>query len=411
MRKEARTLLKEVLLQHLEQEVSQVPAKQEIRKQHSFSEKFEQNMDKLINEQDRVISMEKKKKIKSHRRLFMQVAAACLAIVVVFGGGYAALSSWRAGSSQSYGSADSKNSYSGGAYDTAMAQDVMTEERETEEAAEEPAEMETPAGGISESASITESGAEDISDTSAAKAEQKLIYTIHMNLETTEYDALLTSIRAKVDELGGYIQSSEVIGTEERNNRSISMTIRISAEKRNELTETVKTEASVTYSSETAQDVTLEYVDTQARITSLRTEQKTLLGLLEKAEDINTVLAIQNQLTEVRYQLESYESQLKMLDNKVNYSTFYLSIDEVQRVTLPEEGSFFTKLQERFTNSLYALGEGAQSFLLFVLGDFPILLVTALVIAVLILLIRKVIRKKKGYVGRDTSKEEKQDEA
>ena len=391
MKKKARTLLQQVLLQHLEQELSQVPEEQEIRKQHSFSETFTENMEKLASEQDRVIRMEKKNRQKTRRRLFLQAAAACLAIVVLFGAGAAVLSTIRMGSSK--GSAES--------YDTAAAMDssdggIYNGEEYKENASMEMEAAEAPAEdyAASEEAAAEEGASSEISDSAAMKTGQKLIYTIHMEVETTEYDTLMADVRAKVDTLGGYIENSEISGDAERNNRSASLTIRIPAEKRNELTETVKTKANVTYSSESARDVTLEYVDTQSRIDSLRTEQKTLMELLEKAEDIDTVLAIQNQLTQVRYELQSYESQLKVMENQVTYSTFYVNIYEVQRVTVPEESSFFTKLKERFVNSLYSLGEGFQSFLLFVLGDFPILLVAAVVIVVIVVVVRKLIRKK-----------------
>lgn len=391
MKKKARTLLQQVLLQHLEQELSQVPEEQEIRKQHSFSETFTENMEKLASEQDRVIRMEKKNRQKTRRRLFLQAAAACLAIVALFGAGAAALSTIRMGSSKgsaaSYDTAAATDSGAGGIYNGEEYKENASMEME---AAEAPAED----YAASEEAAAEEGASSEISDSAAMKTGQKLIYTIHMEVETTEYDTLMADVRAKVDTLGGYIENSEISGNAERNNRSACLTIRIPAEKRNELTETVKTKANVTYSSESARDVALEYVDTQSRIDSLRTEQKTLMELLEKAEDIDTVLAIQNQLTEVRYELQSYESRLKVMENQVTYSTFYINIYEVQRVTVPEESSFFTKLKERFVNSLYALGEGFQSFLLFVLGDFPILLVAAVVIVVIVVVVRKIIRKK-----------------
>ena len=321
----------------------------------------------------------------------MQAAAACLAIVVLFGAGAAALSTIRMGSSKgsaaSYDTAAATDSGAGGIYNGEEYKENASMEME---AAEAPAED----YAASEEAAAEEGASSEISDSAAMKTGQKLIYTIHMEVETTEYDTLMADVRAKVDTLGGYIENSEISGNAERNNRSACLTIRIPAEKRNELTETVKTKANVTYSSESARDVTLEYVDTQSRIDSLRTEQKTLMELLGKAEDIDTVLAIQNQLTEVRYELQSYESRLKVMENQVTYSTFYINIYEVQRVTVPEESSFFTKLKERFVNSLYALGEGFQSFLLFVLGDFPILLVAAVVIVVIVVVVRKIIRKK-----------------
>lgn len=394
MNKKARTLLQQVLLQHLEQDISQVPEEQEIRKQHSFSEEFEENMEKLASEQDRVIKMEKKNKLKTRRGLFLKVAAACLGVAVIFGA--VALSSIRMGASKEYA----------GSYDTAAAADsgaggLYNGSEYKAEASMEMEAADTPAEeyAVSDEVAPEEGSYSESMDSTTVKNGQKLIYTIRMEMETTAYDTLVSDIRAKVETLGGYIESSETSGNEERHNRSSYLTVRIPAEKRNELTETVKTEANVYYSSERAEDVTLEYVDTQSRIDSLRTEQQTLMELLERAENIDTVLAIQNQLTEVRYQLESYESRLKVLENQVTYSTFYLNIFEVQRVTVPEESSFLTKLQERFISSLQALGEGGENILLFILGDFPILLVTVIVAAAVFLLIRKIIgnmkRKKK----------------
>lgn len=119
------------------------------------------------------------------------------------------------------------------------------------------------------------------------------------------------------------------------------------------------------------------------------------MGLLGKAEDIDTVLAIQNQLTQVRYELQSYESQLKVMENQISYSTFYITVSEVQRVTVPEESSFGAKLQERFAGSLDALGEGFQGFFLFLLGDFPILLTVAVIVAVVALAVRYIIRRRR----------------
>ena len=141
MKKKARTLLQQVLLQHLEQEISQVPEEQEIRKQHSFSDKFVEDMEKLTSEQDRVIRMEKKNKQKTRRRLFVQVAAACLAIVILFGAGAAALSTIRMGSSkgtdQSYDTAAPADSGAGGIYNGSEYKEEASMEME---AAEAPAE-------------------------------------------------------------------------------------------------------------------------------------------------------------------------------------------------------------------------------------------------------------------------------
>lgn len=63
----------------------------------------------------------------------------------------------------------------------------------------------------------------------------------------------------------------------------------------------------MTYDSKTTEDVTLEYVDTESHLKALKTEEETLLALLEKAEKLSDVFEIQEELTNVRYQIESYE--------------------------------------------------------------------------------------------------------
>ena len=75
----------------------------------------------------------------------------------------------------------------------------------------------------------------------------------------------------------------------------------------------------------------MNYVDVESHITALKTEQESLLKMLEQADTIETILAIQNQLTQVRYQLESYESQKRTYDNDLNYSAVYVYVQEVER--------------------------------------------------------------------------------
>ena len=70
--------------------------------------------------------------------------------------------------------------------------------------------------------------------------------------------------------------------------------------------------------------MTLQYVDTESRLYRVRTEQESLLRLMEQAEQLEDVIAVQGRLTEVNYEIQSYESRLRAMDNQVTYSTLYL---------------------------------------------------------------------------------------
>lgn len=398
MTEKAGHILKQALEEQMEKEAMQVPKEDEIRAQHSFSSGFLKAMADMVDKKEKVIDMKETKKKRWHWRRFMKVVAACLALVLAFGAGAAVMDSWRMGSSKAAMmdmAGEAESAQMDGAY---------------EESAEEGYGTETAAAadGASAGAALENKAADELSDTETTQ--QKLVYTSRLTVDTTEFDAYADAVRQKVSELGGYIEQSEVSGDAENGGRSLYMTIRVPAEKRNELTDTAKSNAKVRSQSESVEDVTLEYVDVQSHIEALQTEQQTLLGLLEKADSIDTTLAIQNQLTEVRYQLESYSSRLKVMQNQMDYSTLELSAYEVTRVTATEKDTFLTRLKDRFVGSLTALGNGCENVVLFILGGLPILAVCGVLLAVIVLLVRRVRKDRKTGDERGISDGEKADE-
>ncbi len=398
MTEKAGNILQQALEEQMEKEAMQVPKEDEIRTQHSFSSGFLKAMADMVDKKEKVIDMKGTKKKRWHWRRFMKVVAACLALVLAFGAGAAVTDSWRMGSSKAAMmdmAGEAESAQMDGAY---------------EESAEEGYGTETAAAadGASAGAALENKAADELSDTETTQ--QKLVYTSRLTVDTTEFDAYADAVRQKVSELGGYIEQSEVSGDAENGGRSLYMTIRVPAEKRNELTDTAKSNAKVRSQSESVEDVTLEYVDVQSHIEALQTEQQTLLGLLEKADSIDTTLAIQNQLTEVRYQLESYSSRLKVMQNQVDYSTLELSAYEVTRVTATEKDTFLTRLKDRFVGSLTALGNGCENVVLFILGELPILAVLGVLLVGIVLLVRRVRKNRKTGDDRGLSDGEKADE-
>ena len=391
MTEKAKHILKQALEEQMEKEAMQVPEEEKIREQHTFSYGFVKSMAAMMDEEEKAMAMKKKNTTKGFWRRCMKVAAACLALVLVFGAGVAVSDSLRMGSSKA------------AMMDTAGEMESAQMDSAYEESAEEDYGTETAAAPEGDSAEVAVNKAVDATADETASdevsgadtVEQKLVYTSRLTVDTTDFDAYVETVRQKVSELGGYIEQSEVNGDAENGGRSLYMTIRVPAKKRNELTDTAKSNAKVRSQSESVEDVTLEYVDVQSHIEALQTEQQTLLGLLEKADSIDTTLAIQNQLTEVRYQLESYSSRLKVLQNQVDYSTLELSAYEVSRVTATEKDTFWTRLKDRFTDSLTALGNGCENVVLLILGGLPILAVLGVAVAVVVLIVRRV-RKGKG---------------
>lgn len=225
---------------------------------------------------------------------------------------------------------------------------------------------------------------------------RKLIRTVSLSLETKEFDSVLTNLSTKTTELGGYIETSSVNGNSysHHSTRYASYVIRIPADKLNEFVEVVSELGNVTQKNESVEDVTLRYIDVESHKKALETEQERLLELLSKAENMEEILTIESKLSDIRYEIENYESQLKTMDNQIDYSTVSVYVDEVERVTDTGEKGFFEEIKERFGNSLYVVARGIRGLVIGILGSFPILIVCGGVIAVVVIVVRKILKKR-----------------
>lgn len=233
---------------------------------------------------------------------------------------------------------------------------------------------------------------------SAVQTNQKLIRRVYLTAETENMDDLLSAVEQRITELGGYVESREVYnGSNYSSNRSryADLVIRIPAEKLNGFVNHMDETSNIISSRETTEDVTLDYVATQSRITALETEQTRLLELLAKAKDMADLLLIEARLTEVRAELEKVVSQLRLYDNLVDYGTIHLNIAEVRQYTVvnkPE--TVWERISTGFVDSLKGLGTGITEIFIFLIVALPYIVVIGLCATALTLWI-KVLRKKR----------------
>ena len=232
-----------------------------------------------------------------------------------------------------------------------------------------------------------------------ALANRKLIKTVNMDVETEEFDILVPALEQRVVALGGYIEdmssynrnnyySADYIGTKYL--RYASMTIRIPKNNLDTFLSTVAERSNIVSRSESVTDVTLQYVDLESHKKALVAEQNRLLELMEQAETVEDIITIEGRLSEVRYQIESMESQLRTFDNKIDYSTVYLSIDEVEQYTPTEETTVGQRISGGFMNSLRGVGRDISNFAIWFVINIPYLVVWAIVLVVIFLIVRAV---------------------
>lgn len=245
---------------------------------------------------------------------------------------------------------------------------------------------------VAEDGAVTaESGIEIPTNTS-----QKLIKTVTLNMETREFEIVLSGIQAKVTETGGYTETSEVNGSSYygRGNRSAWLTLRIPADKLDTFVTTVSGLGNVTSKSESVEDITLQYVDTESHKKALETEQDRLLTLMEQAESMDDIIKIETRLSEIRYELQTYETTLRTYDNQVSYSTVNIDLYEVDRESAPEKQSFASELKTRLTDNIYHISRGLRSFAIWFAASLPYFAIFAAAAFIVIIIVRKIVWKK-----------------
>lgn len=265
-------------------------------------------------------------------------------------------------------------------------------------AVEEPAEEES---GFGSSGSTV--------DPAALPRADKIIYNASVTLETTDFDNAQERISRLVAEKGGFMESTSISGNNYyqisrgyASSRSAFYTIRIPQESFQEIMNTLPEIGNVPYSETNSRNITRNYYDTQMRLEAFKTQEKRLLEMLSVAESVEDMLAIQAQLTEVQYEIDSLTGTLRYYDDQVNYSTIYLTVQEVREYT-PEPTvklSYWERMTKGFKESLKATGEFFQNAFLWIVVSLPWLIPLAVCIVLLLLLLRHICRNSPALQAR-----------
>ena len=222
---------------------------------------------------------------------------------------------------------------------------------------------------------------------------RKLIETVSLEVETKDFEQLMSVLNARIQELGGYVEDMDTYNgssySDYHSMRSANLTVRIPNGQMDNFLNTVSDNGNIVRRSGNIKDVTLSYVDMESRRNALRTEQSRLMEFLDRAETIEEIITIEERLSEVRYQLESMESQLRTLDNLIDFSTIHISISEVRDLTPIAEPTVWERISEGFRKSVADIGDGMLELGIWFLVHLPYLAIWGILIGILVLLLRR----------------------
>ncbi len=242
----------------------------------------------------------------------------------------------------------------------------------------------------------------EISDGFALVRTQKIIFRSDMMLETEKFDETLKKIEAKVRETKSYIETANISGDTRypEDLRYASFVIRVPAKSFEAMKKEAVNWGHMISSNTSSEDVTKQYIDTEARLKTLQIQEERLLALLNKAVKLDDIILLESRLSDVRYQIENYTGSLNELNALVDYATIAIDVREVKSVTVNPE-NFGQKLAETLKDSLRQLGKLAENGLIALIYLIPY---------ILIIIILLLIVKKSGIVTKKIKNKEKAEE-
>ncbi len=181
-------------------------------------------------------------------------------------------------------------------------------------------------------------------------------------------------------------------------NRWAYYTVRIPCEQFEAFLHETEGFGNVISTSRDAQNVTSAYTDYEARLSSLNTQEERLLDMLSKSEDVETLIALEQRLSDVRYEIESIERSLRNYDMQIKYSTVDLDLREVEvyTPTVPVRRTFSQKLSDSLSDGWTGFTRGVQNIILGLASALPALILLAVIVIVVIVLVKNARKKRRA---------------
>ncbi|MFW5992014.1 MAG: DUF4349 domain-containing protein [Halanaerobiaceae bacterium] len=166
-------------------------------------------------------------------------------------------------------------------------------------------------------------------DNNSESMEQKIIKTANLTIESRKIDTVHNLMINFTEKHGGYISSSRSwINHDDL--RFDRYQLKVPAENFNYMLEdlTKKEVGNIISRSISGRDVTEEYLDLETRLENLSLQEERYRQLLEKTDDVEDILKVENELNRIRTEIERLKGRKKYLDNRIDYSTITVEFRE-----------------------------------------------------------------------------------
>jgi len=216
-----------------------------------------------------------------------------------------------------------------------------------------------------------------------SKPDRYLIKNATVIIETEDARAATEQLTAALAQVDGYVsdlhESVNAFGK-----RTVVMQIRIPSDRFDQSMLQVETLGKVLNKQVNTQDVTEQYVDTEARSRNLKRTEERLLEHLSRAGVLEEVLRVEQELTRIRQEIERLDGQLRFLADRVGYSTIAITLQETAKTEpiVPAKSFSTGKVFSEAVRSLVGFAQQIWTRVIWIIVWLPVWIVPALILRV-----------------------------
>ncbi|HNX28390.1 MAG TPA: DUF4349 domain-containing protein [Syntrophomonadaceae bacterium] len=207
--------------------------------------------------------------------------------------------------------------------------------------------------------------------------ERKIIQNVNLCIMVDDVQTVMDKIISLTSQNDGYIVSSSIYKQED--SYRASLTVKIPQEKLNDTVNTISDFGEVTNNDTSTEDVTEEYYDSQARLKVLEAKEARLIALLDKAANIPDIVAVENELGNVRSEIEVIKGRLQYLTNSTSYSTINIDLKQTAAGQIKAPQGTTGKAWQGLINSINNLIDFGSDLVVFLVTILPWLIVLAVI--------------------------------
>jgi archaellum component FlaC len=182
---------------------------------------------------------------------------------------------------------------------------------------------------------------------------KKAAMTVIVNSVNESIDTVSKIINNKQGDLIGL---NERQPTKENARHTASITLRVPQNQLDSTLDELAKLGTVENRNITAEDVSNQLVDFQARLSNLRRTEANLQKIMDRSGSVRDVLSVAQELSNVRQSIEQIDAQVKNLQNQVAYSTITLNLQAAVSSSSPQR-ALGSQIQETWNNSSHSVGE------------------------------------------------------